>query len=479
MLLLTELLKDWPCTVSGKGIRAIVAGITETASTVKAGYIFIARKGVRDDGALYIAEAVERGAVAIVVDRAIEPTITLGVPVVTVPDCRKFLSYASARFAGNPSERLKVIAVTGTNGKTTVTHFIGQLLKRHGVRTAVIGTTGIFVDGVQMMFNAPKMTTLPAEYLHPLLALCEEAGVTHIVLEASSVGLSTCRLDHCQIDIGILLNIGVDHYEEHGGQEAYIQAKKKLVHLAKTIIVNGEDAHCVAMAKDAAVPKVYFGDNRVADCYLDDEQLQLSMPGNYNRRNALAASSALVILGYQLDKVLPFCPLLQLPEGRLQQMERGGVTVFIDYAHTPDALEAVLQTLSGICQGKLITVFGCGGERDRGKRREMGELAVFYSASVIVTSDNPRSEDPLAIIADIMSGFGGECTAAEAVPDRKNAIRQAVFYAAPGDIVLIAGKGHEKTQHTAVGLISFSDFEVAQQALREKIYIHPEETSPE
>lgn len=142
--------------------------------------------------------------------------------------------------------------------------------------------------------------------------------------------------------------------------------------------------------------------------------------------------------------------------------------MFIDYAHTPDALEAVLQTLSGICQGKLITVFGCGGERDRGKRREMGELAVFYSASVIVTSDNPRSEDPLAIIADIMSGFGGECTAAEAVPDRKNAIRQAVFYAAPGDIVLIAGKGHEKTQHTAVGLISFSDFEVAQQALREK-----------
>lgn len=226
VLLLTELLKDWPCTVSGGEIRASVMGITENSLRVKKGFVFVARKGGRHDGTLYMQQAIERGAVAIVIDRTDLAALPTDIPIVIVPDCRLFIAHASAQLAGYPARRMKVIAVTGTNGKTTVTHFIGQLLKYFGNRPAVIGTTGIFIDGIKMDDDSPQMTTLPAEYLHPLLRKCEEEGVTHVVLEASSLGLAAHRLAHCEIDIGILLNIGTDHYEEHGGKLAYMHAKK-------------------------------------------------------------------------------------------------------------------------------------------------------------------------------------------------------------------------------------------------------------
>lgn len=471
MLYLTELIKNWPCTVSGGELRTVVTGITENSSRVKSGYIFVARRGGHYDGALYIKKAIEQGAAAIVIDRTDVIGIPAGVVVIIVPDCRVFLSHASARLAGNPAERLKVIAVTGTNGKTTVTHFIGQLLKELGKKAAVIGTTGIFIDGVKIDYDGPQMTTLPAEYLHSLLQRCENEKVTHIVLEASSLGLSTNRLDHCAIDIGILLNIGTDHYEEHGGKTCYVNAKKRLFGMVKTAIVNKDDGECVEMAKSAPVPVVYFGTDPAADIQVPYLQMNPMIPGHYNRLNALAAISALLILGYTVDEVVPRCGVLQLPEGRLQRLERDGIQVYVDYAHTPDALEAVLRTLANSCYGKLITVFGCGGQRDKGKRAEMGELAVLYSSSVIVTSDNPRNEDPDAIVRDIMEGFGGDCSAIEAVLDRKYAIRKAVFCAAPGDVVLIAGKGHEKTQHTADGLIPFSDIEEAGKALSEKTFL--------
>ena len=468
VLNLTELIKDWPCTVSGGEFRVAVTGITENSTRVKKGFIFVARKGSRNDGALYIDEALERGAVAIVIESLYNKEIPAGIPVIMVPDCRRFIAHASARLAGNPASRLKVIAVTGTNGKTTVTHFIGQLLSHLGERTAVIGTTGLFIDGVKKDVELPQMTTLPAEYLHPLLKTCEQQAVTHVILEASSLGLSSHRLDACKIEVGVLLNIGTDHYEEHGGKSCYIQAKKKLFQMVDTMLINSDDLECMEMARDCPAPIVYFGTDLSADIQLSILDSQLAILGHYNRMNALAAVSVLLVMGYRLGDVLPYCALLRLPEGRLQRVERDGVTVYIDYAHTPDALQAVLHTLSHLCYGRLITVFGCGGERDKGKRAEMGELAVLYSASVIVTSDNPRNEDPAAIIRDIMEGFGGDCSAIEAVLDRKYAIRKAIFSAAPGDIVLIAGKGHEKIQHTSEGQFPFSDYDEAAQALLEK-----------
>ena len=471
VLLLTELLKDWPCTVSGGEIRTSVTGITENSSRMEKGFVFVARKGGRNDGTLHIQDAVAQGAVAIVIDRTDVAGLPTDIPVVLVPDCQLFIAHASARLAGYPARRMKVIAVTGTNGKTTVTHFIGQLLKCFGNRPAVIGTTGVFMDGVKLEIDGPQMTTLPAEYLHPLLKKCEEEGITHIVLEASSLGLVSNRLAYCEIDIGILLNVGTDHYEEHGGRLAYIQAKKRLSQMVTTMIANFEDEQCVQMMQDASVPVIYFGMNPLADICVPELHKSFAIRGHYNHMNALAAIGALVVLGYRLEDIVQYCRLLQLPEGRLQQLERDSVRVYIDYAHTPDALQAVLCTLSTSCYGNLITVFGCGGERDKGKRAEMGELAVLYSANVIVTTDNPRNEDPSAITTDILSGFGGDCSTIEVILDRKHAIRKAIFSAAPGDVVLIAGKGHEKTQHTAEGLLPFSDFEEAERALFEKTFL--------
>ncbi|MFD1928989.1 UDP-N-acetylmuramoyl-L-alanyl-D-glutamate--2,6-diaminopimelate ligase [Sporosarcina siberiensis] len=480
VLLITELLKDWPCTAVGEDLGIFVSGITEHSANVKQGYIFVVRKGASVDGACYIKEAIDGGAVAIVMDRSLVHFQTNGIPIITVPDCRRFLAYACARFAGNPSEQLTVIAVTGTNGKTTVTHFVGQILSRFGVRSAVIGTTGIFVDGKKIDFEAPDMTTLPAEYFQPLLRKCLEEGVTHIVLEASSLGLSTGRLDYCDIDIGVLLNIGIDHIDEHGGTSNYIRAKKKLVDMSKVFIANRDDEVCVKMTDSIANRCIYFGTHSLSDVrilreenlYLmvrnEKQEFPLSVPGNFNELNSAAAISVLLELGFQIKEIMKHVGALMLPEGRLQSYEQDGITVYVDFAHTPDAIEAVLRSLLGICEGKLITVFGCGGNRDKGKRAKMGAIAALYSSQVIVTSDNPRSEDPHLIIKDIIQGFRDDFKGVQVEPDRKRAIQMAIALASEGDIVLIAGKGHEKTQQTAEGVFLFSDQEEAKKALFSK-----------
>jgi len=484
VLLLTELIKDWPCRVVGGEFRVKITGVTENSKSVREGNIFVARSGKTNDGLMYVDEAIKNGATAIIIDKPLFKPVPLHIPVVTVPDCRKFLSYASAILAGHPSERLTIIAITGTNGKTTVSYFIGQLLQRLGVKTAVIGTTGVFIDDVKIAFEMPEMTTLPAPYLHSLLKRCEEEEVTHVILEASSLGLSSFRLEHCVIDVGVILNVGSDHYDEHGGKKEYIEAKKNLVRLAKQLVVNHDDAECVKMMESSSKSCTYFGTTNGSDVCLhlhnhkllvktktEEGELKLLVLGEFNRNNAIAAISALLSLGYSLKELLPLIPLLTLPEGRMQRIEHGGITVVIDYAHSPDALEAVLFSLNKVCQRRLLTVFGCGGNRDKGKRSVMGELAVLYSSCVVVTSDNPRNEDPLTIIQEVTEGFGEYCTAVIVEPNRRQAITNAIEYASAGDIVLIAGKGHEKTQHTAEGILPFSDLEEAKKALMKKFIV--------
>ncbi|WP_172369794.1 UDP-N-acetylmuramoyl-L-alanyl-D-glutamate--2,6-diaminopimelate ligase [Sporosarcina jiandibaonis] len=481
MLLLQELLKDWPCTIAGGNYRVAVKGITENSLDVKPGFIFVARKGNKYDGTFFIEEAISAGAVAIVIDKPIFRNLPNNVPIITVPDGRLFLSHASAELAQNPADHLTIIAVTGTNGKTTVSHFIGQLLMMQGIRVAVIGTTGIFIDGVSLNYDVPQMTTLSAEHLHPLLASCLENGVTHVVLEASSLGLSTYRLEHCKIDIGLLLNIGSDHYDEHGGKKSYIDAKKKLLLMARKVIVNRDDPVCVQMMQSVAKKCIYFGTHPDSDVCLKIEEQKLLIEcekergefflpllGEFNRMNAVAAVSVLHSLSYQLSSLLPNVVSLRLPEGRMQQLNKSNISVVIDYAHTPDALQGVLCSLMKTSLGRLITVFGCGGERDKGKRSEMGQIASFYSSDVIITTDNPRDEDPLKIIDDIITGITDSSKEIIIEPNRELAIQKAINMADSGDIVLIAGKGHEKIQHTAEGVFPFSDMKIAKQALFQK-----------
>ncbi|WP_158541010.1 Mur ligase family protein [Sporosarcina sp. BI001-red] len=468
---LIELLKDWPCTIQGNWRDVTIDSVTEHPNRLKKNCLFIARKGAHHDGMESIEEALDRGAAAIVIDRSV-PECNLskwsqrGVAIVTVPDCKRFLSYSSAQLSGDPSEELTIIAVTGTNGKTTVTHFISQLLSQFGIKTAVLGTTGCYIDGEKFDEEMPPLTTPTAEYLHPLLRKCKDRGVTHVALEASSLGLEMGRLAHCHVSIGVFLNIGVDHFEEHGGREHYIAAKKRLCSLSEQLVVNCEDVECMHIVKDIELPIHLFGRNIAGGCMPSEELIGSLPPGEHNRLNAMAAATVVKLLGFPEREIFTAFRLLTLPEGRMQLVEHEGRRVYIDYAHTPDALSAALQAVTSLNPRKLICVFGCGGDRDKEKRPVMGKIAENYCDTVVLTSDNPRSEHPLAIVQHILKGTA-DPTSICVVMDRKRAIHQAIAASQPNDIVLIAGKGHETSQIIGSEEIRMSDLAEAMTALHQ------------
>ncbi|MDV6376824.1 UDP-N-acetylmuramoyl-L-alanyl-D-glutamate--2,6-diaminopimelate ligase [Sporosarcina sp. GW1-11] len=461
-MLLSELIKEWPCTVLQGSIRQAINGVTESSTRVRKGYVFVARKGRVQDGMQFIEEALEKGANTIVTDRtSIDLSrIPKEITVLVIPDSSLFISYASAKLSSNPGEELTIIAVTGTNGKTTVSHFIGQMLRAAGLRVAVIGTTGIYINGKFIASIEDSMTTMPAEKLHPLLRDCVDRHVTHVILEASSLGLCANRLAHCPIAIGILLNVGIDHYEEHGGKQQYINAKKQLFLLAEKMIVNEDDLLCYEIGKEMDVSPMYFGNDHVNG---EQGKLAIHVPGNHNNLNARAACCALMALGYPFYEIQQHVSALHLPTGRMEKYSQYGIDVYVDYAHTPDALQVVLEALRE--EGKNVcTVFGCGGDRDHEKRPQMGAVAAHYSTHVILTSDNPRSEEPAQIILDILSGTSGFPTPIDVLINRKYAIQYAIRKAQYGDIILVAGKGHEQTQHIGENILPFCDMEEVKQA---------------
>ncbi|MFC7363673.1 MULTISPECIES: UDP-N-acetylmuramoyl-L-alanyl-D-glutamate--2,6-diaminopimelate ligase [Bhargavaea] len=483
MIELCELLKNWPCTAKGGDFRALVSGVTDHSAEVTPGSVFVARKGRSSSGLDHIQEALRNGAVAVVTDISRPPALPKGVSAVSVPDAADFLAYSCSAFYGHPSRELTVFAVTGTNGKTTTTRFIGQLLKSCGIRAAVIGTLGVWIAGRKAPLQIPPMTTLPPAHLHRVLRYCADEGVTHVAMEASSLGLSGRRLDHCSIDYGIFLNIGTDHHAEHGGEEAYLRAKGRLSDLAGQIIVNSEDPAVLSITGDR-LPVKTFGEQSGGETHLrivDNGKgdwiitagethagIRAPVEGRHNRLNAAAAFASLMAAGFGLADLCKYAARLSLPEGRMQEAGGAGIRVFVDYAHTPDALEAVLSALSSVCTGRLISVFGCGGDRDREKRPQMGRVAGEYSDSVWVTSDNPRSEEPARIISDVMEGLKNSSAMVRAEPDREQAIRGAIYEADPGDIVLIAGKGHEEIQISKSSSRPFSDFRTALRFLDER-----------
>ncbi|WP_197462207.1 UDP-N-acetylmuramoyl-L-alanyl-D-glutamate--2,6-diaminopimelate ligase [Bhargavaea cecembensis] len=483
MIELCELLKNWPCTAKGGNIRALVSGVTDHSAEVIPGSVFVARKGRSVSGLDHIHEALRNGAVAVVSDISNPPALPQGVSVISVPDAADFLAYACSAFYRHPSRELTVFAVTGTNGKTTTTRFIGQLLKAGGIRAAVIGTLGVWIDGRKTPLQIPPMTTLPPAHLHRVLRYCADEGVTHVAMEASSLGLSGRRLDHCSIDYGVFLNIGTDHHAEHGGEESYLRAKGRLAGLAGQIVLNAEDPAVRSITADR-LPVMTFGERSGGDSHLrivDDRNggwvisageshsvIRAPVEGRHNRLNAAAAFASLMAAGFGLADLCKHASCLSLPEGRMQEAEGAGIRVFVDYAHTPDALEAVLGALSSVCKGRLILVFGCGGDRDGEKRPQMGRVAGEYSGSVWVTSDNPRSEEPARIISDIMEGLKNTAAIVRAETDREHAIRGAIYEAEPGDIVLIAGKGHEEIQISGSSSRPFSDFRTALRFLGER-----------
>lgn len=487
-LQLAEILKDWPCTVKGGSIRVEVTGIEDYAQHVKPGDLFVVRKGKKSDGFQFIDLAIEKGAVGIVIDDETKlDKLKLSVPLIWVPNCLKFMSFSSAKIYRFPAEAMQVIAITGTNGKTTVSHFIGQLLKALHKKVIVIGTNGVYINGEELKEEHEQLTTLQPKHLHKILQLAVRRGIQYAVLEASSMGLSTYRLDDCAIDIGVFLNLAEDHIEDHGSYEKYKQSKQKLAQLADKLVLNGDDSFCRTVGLQAKKKKTYFGlGNRVnfqlqllaegtqySTCCLQSDKGQkvftLPFVGEHQLQNAIAAITTVSELGFPIEKICEAAEQLYLPKGRLESIPNHlNLSIYIDYAHTEAALRAVLKTLRKVTKRDLIVVFSCGGNRDQHKRIKMGAVATKYADMIYLTTDNPRSEDPAYINSQIAAGFIST-QKYEMILDRAEAIEKAILTAKEGDTILIAGKGHETTQIFSDREIYFSDYECVQSILTKSL----------
>ncbi|RUL55930.1 UDP-N-acetylmuramoyl-L-alanyl-D-glutamate--2,6-diaminopimelate ligase [Lysinibacillus antri] len=481
---LAELLKDWPCTVKGGSIRVEVLGIEDYAQGVKKGDLFVVRKGKKSDGTKYIDMAIKNGAIGVVIeDEKLLDSLKLSVPVIWVPNCLKFMSFSSAKLNRYPADAMQVIAITGTNGKTTVSHFIGQLLHALHKNVIVIGTNGIYINGVEVKLDYENLTTLQPKHLHRILKIAVDRGVQYVVLEASSMGLAKHRLDDCSINVGVFLNLAEDHIEDHGSYEKYKSAKQILATLSDQLVLNGDDSFCRTVGLQAKKKKAYFGlGNRVdyqlqmlaeglttSTCCLQSNKGQkvFSVPfvGNHHLQNTIAAISTLSELGFAIEDICNAAENLYLPKGRLEEIENQlGLSIYIDYAHTEAALRAVLQTLKKTVKGDLIVVFSCGGDRDKHKRIKMGAVASKFADNIYLTMDNPRSEDPEVINTQIAAGFIPN-QQYEMILDRAQAIETAIRSAKEGDTILIAGKGHEKTQTIGSKQFEFSDFDCVKEVL--------------
>lgn len=417
---------------------------------------------------VFIEEAIQNGAKAILTEYFI-PDCTVS-QIIIPTDMQLFKERLSLMTYELYGKQLKTVGITGTNGKTTVASFIGQLLMQQYKSVCVIGTLGVFINGQKLEKNFRSNTTLPFYDFIQVVKYCYEQNVEYIVLEASSQGLLDNRLGKYPIELGVFLNIGKDHLEFHGGMVPYKKSKELLATLSKQLVINNDDEWCKSVAERSDLPVVYFGEQYTNDIIcqkvdystemvtykfiVKDKEVQAEMgnSGYYNGMNIAAALASLVALGIPCKEV----KTLALPKGRLERIPNNkGVEVLVDYAHTPDALEACLTTIKSYAKQDIYVVFGCGGNRDRQKRKGMGEVATKYATKAIITSDNPRNERPEDIIAEIVNGVNRRKVMIE--PDRKKAILLALDTAKRGDIILIAGKGHEQEQIANGLVVPFSD----------------------
>jgi UDP-N-acetylmuramoyl-L-alanyl-D-glutamate--2,6-diaminopimelate ligase len=451
------------------------------------GGLFVAVRGKAVDGHSFIEQAIDRGAIAIVAE---EPGLTQRVTHIQVADSRDALARLAAAFYSNPSKRLRMIGVTGTNGKTTTTFLLKHLLEKAGQRTGLIGTVSYEI-GERVL---PAIRTTPESLdLQSILAQCVDAGCTSVVMEVSSIALELNRVDGINFRAAIFTNLTQDHLDFHPGMKEYFEAKARLFAglrdsegKNRTAIINVDDAYgqqlIARFGRD--VPIVTFGMGARADFRASNFKIEptgtsyqldtkgksflvrLPLIGRVNIYNSLAALAAIHAVGLDVrTAVLALARAPQVP-GRLEAIPaRRQFQVFVDYAHTDDALLNVIKTCRDLNPNRLIVVFGCGGNRDKSKRPLMGAAADQNADYTIITSDNPRKEDPAQIIRDIEAGFRSKRF--ESILDRRQAITRAIQLAHPRDIVLIAGKGHEKYQEFADRTIPFDDLEVATRALEE------------
>ena len=470
-----------------------VLDITADSRAVKVGSLFIALDGATVDGHNYVNKAVEAGAVAVLVSKPVE--VSGDVCVITVEDTRKAMMACVPYFFDYPANSMRMIGVTGTNGKTTTTHMIRHILKGQGYKVGVIGTVHIMIGDT----SYPIHNTTPdvVDLQHILHQMVEE-GVTHCVMEVSSHALALGRVSGVEYDTAVFTNLTQDHLDFHKTFENYLATKCKLFEQVsasnqtksgKGAIINIDDEYGHRVIEKTTAPIITYsidgkGTLNAHDVEMtpkssrytvsydgNDYTVAMNTTGLFNVYNTLAAIGACLLEGISMEDIDKALKTFSAVPGRFELIEEGQpFAVVVDYAHTPDGLENILQTAKAIQENRIIVVFGCGGDRDATKRPIMGRIAAQYGDVVYVTSDNPRTEDPVQIVKDVELGVKEglrEGSHYEVIVDRREAIQHAIQNAKPGDIVLIAGKGHEDYQILKDKTIHFDDREEARAALKE------------
>ncbi|MFI2030328.1 UDP-N-acetylmuramoyl-L-alanyl-D-glutamate--2,6-diaminopimelate ligase [Streptomyces buecherae] len=457
----------------------VTAGTAFDVARVVPGSLFVAVPGHLEGGPGAVAPALARGAVAVVVeDGRVLPAAADGACVVRVPDARATAAVLASRYYGEPGRGMDMVAITGTNGKTSVSYMVESVLRiSEGVRAGVIGTAGSRIGDELIPMPPSVLTTPESPDLQYLLGCMRDRGVGTVVLEATSMGLLTHRVDRTFVDVGVFTNLSQDHLDDHGTMDNYRDAKLRLFQgLCRRAVVNADDA--VGARIGALMPGAVTtyaldaeADYRATDLVVDASGTRFTLhhdgrkhpaaiptPGRFSVANALATVAACHTLGHDLAGLVAALERMPQIPGRFERVTTsGGASVIVDYAHSPDSLNKVLGTIRGFARAKVITVFGCGGDRDTTKRAEMGTIAGTHSDLCVLTSDNPRNEDPEAILDQVAPGIEATGTPYARVADRRQAIAHALSAAGLDDIVLIAGKGSEPHQIVGDALLPFSD----------------------
>ena len=445
-----------------------IKGIESNSKNIKPGYMFFAIKGFNTDGHDYINNAIESGANVIMVQEGcdlksikLKPDTTL----VMYKDTREALAKCSCNYYGNPSMKFKLIGVTGTKGKTTTTFMIKEILEKAGHKVGLIGTIATYLNG-KMLFESNRTTPESIE-LQKIFAQMVDEGVEYVVMEVSSQSLKLHRVDGCNFDIVLFTNFSEDHISpnEHPDMKDYFESKLKLFEMCDNGIINVDDLHV------AKIPKLFPNNNimtygidnycdvlakdiTITNSYVDfrvkisdrNERVKVDIPGRFSVYNALAAICVAKKLGITSDKVIEALAEIKVP-GRSEMVpNKKEIPIMIDYAHSPESLQNILSAVKSYTRGKVISVFGCGGDRDKGKRPIMGEISGRIADFTFITSDNPRTEDPEAIVKDIEEGIKKTKGKYKVVVDRITAIKEAIDMATKLDIIVLAGKGHEPYQ---------------------------------
>lgn len=477
---LTDVLKDVKYELSGNR-NVDINGISYDSRKVKNKYMFIAIRGFKTDGVLYIDDAIKNGATVIVVDRAVKEFP--GVTVVMVDDCRAAMAKIASNFYGNPTSKLTLIGVTGTNGKTSVTYMIKSILESQNNKVGLIGTIQNLIGNEVI----PADHTTPESLdLQELFSVMVNKGVKYVVMEVSSHSLALNRVDECDFDIAVFTNLSQDHLDFHRTMEDYANTKSKLFKLAKkACIINTDDKYSSLMIENSKAKVLTYGVKDFAYIMAKDiknslrgvrfkvqiedkkEEIFLKIPGLFSVYNALASIAVANFLGISLPIVKQALGNVTV-KGRFEVLDLDvDFYVIIDYAHTPDGIENIMIALDEYKTGRKILLFGCGGERDKLKRPIMGKIAGQYADFCIITSDNPRSEEPMAIIADIEEGIRSTNCPYTVIENRKEAIRYALSIAEKDDVIVLAGKGHEPYQILKDGTIPFDEREIVKEILNE------------